>query len=59
MSLVLNFDTSAEGKDYKLGVKIRDKSGNMSEMSNLKEFTVDSSANTPNVSLHKWYFFSN
>ncbi|CAB5500374.1 hypothetical protein THERMOT_1223 [Bathymodiolus thermophilus thioautotrophic gill symbiont] len=50
-SLTLNFDTSAEGETYKLGVRIRDKSGNMSNMSELKEFTVDAQVAQATINL--------
>jgi Ca2+-binding RTX toxin-like protein len=50
-SPILSFDTSVKGEAYKLGVKIRDKSGNMSEMSDIKNFTVDAAVNEPIVKL--------
>lgn len=37
----LNLDNTAEGKDYVLGVKLIDKTGNISVISTVKTFTVD------------------
>lgn len=50
-TVTLSLDNSADGKAYELDVKIIDKSGNVSEMSDLKNFVVDSYSSTPSIAL--------
>ena len=46
-----NFDTSSDGKSYELTAKIIDQGGNLSDASDVRSFTVDSTAATLSLTL--------
>lgn len=50
-TVTLSLDNSADRKAYELGVKIIDKSDNVSVMSDLKNFSVDATVNAPTIKL--------
>ncbi|SMN13240.1 T1SS secreted agglutinin RTX [Bathymodiolus heckerae thiotrophic gill symbiont] len=47
----LYLDSSVDGKDYILSTKVVDQTGNISEASDVKNFTVDAAVSTPSVKL--------
>ncbi|MDC9727602.1 MAG: hypothetical protein PSN35_07190, partial [Candidatus Thioglobus sp.] len=51
ITTTLYLDSSTEGKDYGLIAKLVDKTGNISDASTIKNFTVDVAAATPDVVL--------